>query len=81
MSEQFSNLAMSSGGLMFTAIPNISPDTFALLTYLRCRVDSIEKERHEWLEKLNNIRVKQDVAHKQAWELRTRKTEIDELNR
>jgi hypothetical protein len=81
MSEEFSNLALAIGSLILTPILNVREDKFAFLTYLRHRADSMERERQEWLAKLNWIRVKQDTTHKQAWELRTRQSEVGELQK
>jgi hypothetical protein len=45
MSEEFSNLALAIGGLILTPLLNVREDKFAFLTYLRHRVDGMERER------------------------------------
>lgn len=54
-------------------------DKDQLLTYYRRRLDLFEREREEWLEKLESTRVKQEEVHKQSWELKARCDEVRTL--
>lgn len=54
-------------------------DKDQLLTYYRSRLDLFEREREEWLEKLEATRVKQEELHKLTWELKTRNDEVRTL--
>lgn len=54
-------------------------DKDQLLTYYRSRLDLFEREREEWLEKLESTRVKQEEVHKQSWELKGRCDEVRTL--
>lgn len=54
-------------------------DLARLVDYYRMRVESFEKERIEWLEKLEGLRINQEEVHRSQWELRRRTDEILEL--
>lgn len=50
-----------------------------LLSYYRSKLSEFEKERFEWLTKLEEIRIQYEDKHQQEWELIKRKQEITEL--
>ncbi len=50
-----------------------------ILDYYRNRVENFEKERVQWFDKLDKLRIKQDQAHKVEWELKKRQEEKGEL--
>jgi len=52
-----------------------------LLTYYRARLADFDKERQEWLEKLETLRHSQEEKHKSDWELQKRKEEISDLQK
>ena len=52
-----------------------------LLTYYRARLADFDKERQEWLEKLETLRSSQEEKHRTDWELQKRKDEIADLQR
>lgn len=52
-----------------------------ILAYYRGRVESFEKDRVQWYQKLEHIRVKHDYVHKIEWELKKRQDEKAELER
>lgn len=60
---------------------NDQSDLNSLLAYYRSRIESFEDERREWLQKMEEIREKQDLKHKTEWELKKRREEISELQR
>jgi coiled-coil domain-containing protein 77 len=54
-------------------------DLARLLDYYRLRVEGFEKERVEWMERLEGLRLSQEEHHRLEWELRRRTEEIIEL--
>ncbi|CAD8051458.1 unnamed protein product [Paramecium sonneborni] len=50
-----------------------------LLAYYRSKLGEFEKERFEWLTKLEEIKIQYEDKHQQEWELLKRKQEIKEL--
>jgi hypothetical protein len=54
-------------------------DLARLVDYYRMRVEGFDKERLEWLERLDGLRLTQEESHKMEWELRRRTDEILEL--
>lgn len=52
-----------------------------LLSYYRKRLSEFDKERQEWLEKLEVLRYSQEEKHKSEWELQKRNKEIAELQK
>ncbi|CDW87267.1 UNKNOWN [Stylonychia lemnae] len=52
-----------------------------ILNYYRERVEAFEKDRIQWYQKLENIRIKQEFVHKVEWELKKRQDEKAELER
>lgn len=52
-----------------------------LLTYYRARLADFDKERQEWLEKLEVMRTSQEEKHRSEWELQKRKEEISDLQK
>ncbi len=53
----------------------------SLLTYYRDRINDFDKERTQWLEKLQEVSLKQQEKHRQEWEIQKRAQEIGELQR
>ena len=51
------------------------------MSYYRERINGFDLERKEWLEKLEELRYKQQEKHKSEWELKKRKNEIAELQK
>jgi len=64
---------------MFKMACNDEDELNSLLTYYRERINDFDKERTEWLEKLESVRISQEELHKLNWELQKRKDEIAEL--
>jgi len=54
-------------------------DLARLVDYYRHRVEAFEKERIEWLERLETIRISQEDNHKLEWELKKRTEEVIDL--
>jgi hypothetical protein len=54
-------------------------DLSRLVDYYRMRVEAFERERVEWLERLEGLRMTQEESHKMEWELRRRNDEVAEL--
>ena len=50
-----------------------------ILAYYRSRADAFETDRAQLYAKLDDIRLKQDLVHKNEWELRKRQEEKREL--
>ena len=53
----------------------------SILAYYRERIDAIQKERDEWFERLESLRISQEDFHKQEWEMKKRNEEIAELQK
>jgi len=54
-------------------------DLTNLLDFYRHRIEAVEKERVEWLGRLEAIRLSQEENHKLEWELKKRTEEVSEL--
>ena len=54
-------------------------DMLRLLDYYRMKVDMIEKERFDWLTKLEEVSMKSEEFHEKEWELRKLTEQITEL--
>jgi coiled-coil domain-containing protein 77 len=52
-----------------------------LLSYYRSKIGEFDKERMEWLAKIEEIRISHEDKHRLEWELLKRKEEIAELQR
>jgi len=50
-----------------------------ILEYYRKRVDEMQKEREDWFEQLEKLRISQEDYHKLEWELRKKDEEIADL--
>ena len=50
-----------------------------ILNFYRDSVEAHEKDRFQYLQKMDTLRIKQEQAHKTEWELRKRTQEMDEL--
>ncbi|CAK72449.1 unnamed protein product (macronuclear) [Paramecium tetraurelia] len=59
--------------------PNDPQQYQDLLAYYRSKLGEFEKERFEWLTKLEEIKIQYEDKHQQEWELLKRKQEIKEL--
>ena len=53
----------------------------SILSYYRTRIDEVQKEREDWFERLETLRISQESFHKQEWELKHRSEEIAELQK
>ena len=52
-----------------------------ILRFYRDRVEAHEKDRFHYMQKMDNLRVKQDKAHQIEWEHKKRIQETEELSR
>lgn len=50
-----------------------------LLAYYRNKIGEFDRERMEWLAKIEEIRISYEDKHRLEWELLKRKEEIGEL--
>ena len=50
-----------------------------ILAYYRARVEAHEQDRRSWYDKLETLRIKQNLVHKIEWELKKRTDEKGEL--
>ncbi|CAD8050277.1 unnamed protein product [Paramecium sonneborni] len=64
---------------LITINPNDPQQYQDLLAYYRSKLGEFEKERFEWLTKLEEIKIQYEDKHQQEWELLKRKQEIKEL--
>lgn len=55
------------------------PALGSVLEYYRKRVDEMQKERENWFEQLEKLRISQEDYHKLEWELKKKDEEIAEL--
>lgn len=53
----------------------------SILAYYRERIDAIQKERDEWFERLETLRISQEDYHRQEWETKKRNEEVAELQK
>jgi coiled-coil domain-containing protein 77 len=53
----------------------------SLLTYYRDRINDFEKERLEWLSKLEEVRYSQEEKHKLEYRLKKKNEEFADLQR
>ena len=53
----------------------------SLLSYYRSKIGEFDKERFEWLQRLEEIRLSYEERHQLQWELNKRKEEIMEVQR
>jgi len=51
----------------------------SLLAYYRSKVSEFDKERMEWLAKMEEMRISYEEKHRLEWEVLKRKEEITEL--
>ena len=51
----------------------------SLLAYYRERINAFDREREEWLQRLEDLKISQGEKHKNEWELHKRRDEINEL--
>jgi coiled-coil domain-containing protein 77 len=72
----FNSAFMSEKAFCLTHLPSPDADKTQLLNYYRSRLDQFEKERDEWLEKLEGLRVSQENHHRIQWEVKKRNEEI-----
>ncbi|KRX09587.1 hypothetical protein PPERSA_08619 [Pseudocohnilembus persalinus] len=81
MNDIVSQFKQYDKALLFKMGINDENDLNSLLAYYRDRVNDIDKERTEWLEKLEEVKHKAEQKHKQEWELQKRVDEIAELQK
>lgn len=74
--QSFNSAFMSEKAFCLSHAPSVDADKTELLNYYRTRLDQFEKERDEWLEKLEGLRVSQENHHRLQWELKKRNEEI-----
>lgn len=53
----------------------------SLLAYYRSKISEFDRERTEWLAKIEEIRISYEEKHRLEWEGLKRKEEITELQR
>ncbi len=53
----------------------------SLLAYYRDRINDINRERQEWLERLEQCHLNQEEKHQLEWTLQKRSDEVAELQR
>ena len=58
---------------------NAPPALGSILEYYRKRVDEIQRERDNWFEQLENLRISQDDYHKLEWKLKEKDEEIADI--
>ena len=61
---------------LFNLALNEEKEANTLLAHYRDRINAFDREREEWLQKLENVRLSQEEAHKTQWELQKRREEI-----
>ncbi len=66
---------------LFNLALNEESEVNTLMTHYRDRMNGFDREREEWLHKLETVRISMDQIHKSHWELQKRKEEIAELQR
>lgn len=59
--------------------PNNAQQQYELMQYYRSKLGEFEKERLEWLAKIEEMRIQYEDKHQLEWELLKRKEEINEL--
>ena len=58
-----------------------NPPLENIMEYYRKRVDEVQKEREDWFEQLEKLRISQEDFHKIEWELKKRNEEIADLQK
>ena len=66
---------------LFNLALNEEREANTLLAHYRDRINAFDREREEWLQKLENVRLSQEEAHKTQWELQKRREEISDLQK
>jgi len=64
---------------LFKMALNEENEANTLLAFYRDRINAFDKERAEWLQKLETVKMSQAEFHKLQWELQKRREEIAEL--
>lgn len=77
--ENTSNFADMDKALLFKMACNQEDELNSLLSYYRDRINDFDKERCEWLHKLNEILPTETEKHKLQWELTRRRDDINSL--
>lgn len=78
-SNLFNKFNENDKNLFLKMAINDENEANTLMTYYRNRLADFDKERQEWLEKIELSRQSQEEKHKTDWELHKRKDEISEL--
>lgn len=79
--EPFGKFKEIDQNLLLKLAVNDENEMNTLLTYYRARLADFDKERQEWIEKLEVLRYSQEDKHKNDWELQKRNNEIAELQK
>ena len=66
---------------LFMMAANDEEQLNSLLAYYRSKIAEFDKERLEWLTKIEELRIQYDDKHRSEWELHKRKEEISDLQR
>ncbi len=66
---------------LFKMAFNEESEANTLLAYYRDRINAFDREREEWLQKLEVVKMSQEEHHRQTWELQKRRDEISELQK
>lgn len=66
---------------LFKMAFNEENEVNTLLAYYRDRINAFDREREEWLQKLEVVKMSQEEHHRQTWELQKRRDEIAEFQR
>lgn len=66
---------------LFQLAVNEEHEANTLMAHYRDRIYAFDREREEWLSKLQTVRASMGQVHKSQWDLQTHKEEIAELQR
>ena len=66
---------------LFNLALNEQSEVNTLMAHYRDRMNGFDREREDWLKKLETVRLSMDQIHKSHWELQKRKEEVSELQR
>ncbi|EAS06763.2 coiled-coil protein, putative (macronuclear) [Tetrahymena thermophila SB210] len=77
--ETASHFPEMDKALLFKMACNQEDYVNSLLSYYRDRINDFDKERSEWLQKLNEIVTTESEKHKLQWELTRRRDDVNTL--
>ena len=80
-STLFSKQKSQLGQVQTTKESDLGIHMTQILNYYRDRVEAFERDRVQWYQKLEAVRVKQEHVHRAEWELKKRQEEKTELER